>query len=584
MGEEKTKIVQLRNNEYYCMQEEFDVLNKRSKNKYVFHDLMKYINEDTNMRLAYRNIKNNGGRKARGLSGKNMDFISKMKLYKYLKKIKEQLDNYKPSMIKRVGIPKSNGKIRYLGIKEPIDKIVEQAIYQVLNPILIPKFHNNSNGFIEGRSCSRAISQMTNYIVKEKLYYVVDIDIKGFFDNIDHGKLLKQLWQLGIRDKNLLSIISKMLKAEVKGVGIPNKGTPQGGILSPLLANVVLNELDWWLDSKKNKGIRFVRYADDFKILCPTYQIASDMLDKTTIWLKKRLKLEVSEEKTKIVNLKKTNSYFLGFRFKLKKHKSTLKVVSNMTEKAIKNTTDKLKKQVREIKRNKWNKKKCKEEIDKYNSMVIGIHGYYCKAVNISRNLHKLGFIINTYINRNFLGVLTFEEDIKEDNFIVKTYGKEIPYIRGKPLALIEKVKYQEPRYKGNKIDYYNNKSRNEFYKELKIKNLYMIEVILKNSYLKETVEFNDNVISKFCGQLGKYAFTNKMILDISNLKVVKRENTPFNNKYDNIILVEKKVKELIEKKEVDDLIEMIRLKKGLTSKQLEEINIVRKENNLLTI
>ena len=106
MGEEKTKIVQLRNNEYYCMQEEFDVLNKRSKNKYVFHDLMKYINEDTNMRLAYRNIKNNGGRKARGLSGKNMDFISKMKLYKYLKKIKEQLDNYKPSMIFKIEIQK----------------------------------------------------------------------------------------------------------------------------------------------------------------------------------------------------------------------------------------------------------------------------------------------------------------------------------------------------------------------------------------------------------------------------------------------------------------------------------------------
>ena len=584
MGEEKTKIVQLRNNEYYCMQEEFDVLNKRSKNNYVFHDLMKYINEEINIRLAYRNIKNNDGSKARGLSGNNMDFISNMKLYKYLKKIKEQLDNYKPSMIKRVGIPKSNGKIRYLGIKEPIDKIVEQAIYQVLNPILIPKFHNNSNGFIEGRSCSRAISQMTNYVVKEKLYYVVDIDIKGFFDNINHGKLLKQLWQLGIRDKNLLSIISKMLKAEVKGVGIPNKGTPQGGILSPLLANVVLNELDWWLDSKKNKGIRFVRYADDFKILCPTYQVASDMLDKTTIWLKKRLKLEVSEEKTKIVNLKKTNSYFLGFRFKLKKYKGKLKVVSNMTDKAIKNTTDKLKKQVREIKKSKWNKKKCKEEIDKYNSMVIGIQVYYCKATNILPNLHKLGFIINAYINRNFLGVLTFDEDINEDNFVVKTYGKKIPYIRGKPLALIEKVKYQEPRYKGNNIDYYDSKSRDKFYKELKIKNLYMIEVILKNSYLNETVEFNDNVISKFCGQLGKYAFTNKMILDISNLKIVKRENTPFNNKYDNIILVEKKVKELIEKKEVDDLIEMIRLKKGLTSKQLEEINIIRKENNLLTI
>ena len=384
-----------------------------------------------------------------------MNFISNMKLCKYLKKIKEQLENYTPSMIKRVGIPKANGKIRYLGIKEPIDKIVEQAIYQVLNPILISKFHNNSNGFIEGRSCSRAISQMTNYIIKEKLYYVVDIDIKGFFDNIDHGKLLKQLWQLGIQDKNLLSIISKMLKAEIKGVGKPNKGTPQGGILSPLLANVVLNELDWWLDSKKNKGIRFVRYADDFKILCPTHQIASDMLDKTTIWLKQRLKLEVSEEKTKIVNLKKRNSYFLGFRIKLKKHRGKIKVVSNMTDKAINNTTDKLKKQVRIIKKYKWNKKKCKEEIDKYNSMVIGIHGYYSKATNISLNLQKLGFIINAYINKNFLGVLTFDENINEDNFVTKTYGKKLPYIRGKPLALIEKIKYQEPRYRENKKIYY---------------------------------------------------------------------------------------------------------------------------------
>lgn len=584
MGEEKTKIVQLRNNEYYCMQEEFDVLNKRSKNNYVFRDLMKYIKENNNIRLAYRNIKNNSGSKASGLSGKNMDFISNMKLGRYLRKVKGQLENYTPSMIKRVGIPKSNGKIRYLGIKEPLDKIVEQTIYQVLSPILIAKFHNNSNGFIEGRSCSRAISQMKNYIIKENLYYVVDIDIKGFFDNIDHGKLLKQLWSHGIQDKNLLSIISKMLKAKVKGVGISDKGTPQGGILSPLLANVVLNELDWWLDSKKNKGIRFVRYADDFKILCPTYQIASDMLDKTTKWLRNRLKLEVSEEKTKIVNLKKTNSYFLGFRFKLKKNKRKLKIVSNMTEKAVKNTTTKLKKQIREVKKYKWNKKKCKEEVDKYNSMVIGIHGYYCKATNIFSNLHKLGFIINVYIRKNFLGVLTFNEKIGDDNFIVKTYGKEIPYIRGKPLALIEKIKYQEPKYKGNKIDYYSSESREMFYKELKIINFYMIEEILKNSYLNETVEFNDNIISKFCGQLGKYAFTNKMILNISNLKVVKIKNNTFNNKYDNIILVESKVKELIEKKEVDDMIEMIRCKKGFTSKQLDEINIIRKENNLLQI
>ena len=581
MEEEKTKIGQLRNNEYYCMQEKLDWLNKRSKEGYVFHDLMKHIKEGNNIRLAYRNIKNNDGSKAKGLSGKNMNFISHLKLHKYLKVVNEQLENYHPSIIKRVGIPKANGKIRYLGIKEPIDKVVEQAIYQILNPIITSKFHNNSNGFIEGRSCSRAISQMTNAIINGELYYVVDIDIKGFFDNIDHGKLLKQLWQQGVQDKNLLSIISKMLKAKVKGVGIPERGTPQGGILSPLLANVVLNELDWWLDSKKNKGIRFVRYADDFKILCPTYQIASDMLEKTTIWLKKRLKLEVSEEKTKIVNLKKTNSYFLGFRFKVKKHKNKMKIVSNMTDKSIKSTKDKLKRQIRVVEKNKNNRKKCKEEINKYNSMVIGIHEYYCKATNISSNLRKIGFYIKAYIINKFLEVLAFDENLNEDHFVVKTYGKDLPCIRGTPLALVERISYKEPRYRGNKIDYYDNTSRNKFYQELKIKNLYMIEEILKNYYPNETVEFNDNVISRFCGQMGKYAFTNKMILDISNLGIVKIKNNSFNNKYENILLVEKKIKALIEKKEVDDMIEIDRLKKGLTSEQLRKINQIRKENNL---
>ena len=292
----------------------------------------------------------------------------------------------------------------------------------------------------------------------------------------------------------------------------------------------------------------------------------------------------MSEEKTKIVNLKKTNSYFLGFRFKLKKHKNKLKIVSNMTDKAIKNTNEKLKKQIRVVKKCKNNKKKCKEEINKYNSMVIGIHEYYHKATNVSANLQKLGFIIKAYIRKNFLEVLTFDENLKEENFVVKTYGKKLPCIRGTPLAPIEKINYQEPRYRGNKIDYYDSKLRKTFYQELKLDNLYIIEEILKNHYLNETVEFNDNVISRFCGQLGKYAFTNKMILNITNLVIVKIKNNNFNNNYDNILLVEKKVKVLIEKKEVDDMIEMDRLKKGLTSEQLMKINRIRKENNLPAI
>ena len=260
--EELTKITHLRNNEYYCMQELFDFLYSKSHKGYYFYSLAQYIMSDNNLRLAYRNIKTNDGSKTSGLSGKNMSFIGSMVLWKYLKEIKEIITDYNPAIIKRVGIPKSNGKVRYLGIKEPEDKIVEQAVYQVLEPILTAKFHNNSNGFIKGRSTSRAIAQFTNFITRDKLYFIIDLDIKSFFDNVNHGKLLKQLWSCGVRDKNLLSLISKMLRAEVFKVGVPEKGTPQGGILSPLLANLVLNELDWWLESKAPKGVKFVRYAD----------------------------------------------------------------------------------------------------------------------------------------------------------------------------------------------------------------------------------------------------------------------------------------------------------------------------------
>lgn len=156
--EEITKITHLRNNEYYCMQELFDFLYNKSQKGNNFYLLIKYIMREDNLRLAYRNIKTNDGSKTKGISGKNMTFIGNMVLWKYLKEIKETITDYNPSMIKRVGIPKSNGKVRYLGIKEPIDKIVEQAIYQILEPILTAKFHNNSNGFIKGRSTARCIA------------------------------------------------------------------------------------------------------------------------------------------------------------------------------------------------------------------------------------------------------------------------------------------------------------------------------------------------------------------------------------------------------------------------------------------
>ena len=186
------------------------------------------------------------------------------------------------------------------------------------------------------QSHNHAIARTQYLMWHSNLHYVVDIDIKGFFDNVNHSKLLKQIWNLGIQDKNLICVIGKILKSEIKGIGIPIKGTPQGGIISPLLSNIVLNELDWWLsnqwETKETRHIYsngsntyralkttnlkefyFVRYADDFKILCRDYKTAKNIFIATKDWLNERLGLEISPNKSKITNVRKGKTDFLGF-------------------------------------------------------------------------------------------------------------------------------------------------------------------------------------------------------------------------------------------------------------------------------
>ncbi|PFP17628.1 group II intron reverse transcriptase/maturase, partial [Bacillus sp. AFS073361] len=234
---------------------------------------------------------------------------------------------------------------------------------------------------------------------------------KGFFDNVNHSKLLKQMWSLGIRDKSLLSIISKLLKAEIEGEGIPTKGTPQGGILSPLLSNIVLNELDWWISDQwetfesqytySTNGSKYqhlkktelkecfiVRYADDFKVICRTRSHAIKMNYALKDFLRKRLYLETSEDKSKVINLKKNSSEFLGFSMKVvRKGKTRFGYVarSDMSKKAKENAFRNIKEAIKAIK-----KKPCIQTVWNFNTVVMGIQNYYSVATNITINLNEL--------------------------------------------------------------------------------------------------------------------------------------------------------------------------------------------------
>ena len=165
--------------------------------------------------LAYRNVKKNTGSNTKGTDGKTIANLAKLETKDLVMLVRNKLRNFQPQKVRRVEIPKLNGKTRPLGIPTISDRLVQQCILQIMEPICEAKFYKHSYGFRPLRSTKHAIARAYHLAQKANLHYVVDVDIKGFFDNIDHGKLLKQIWSLGIRDKTLIAIISKLLKANI---------------------------------------------------------------------------------------------------------------------------------------------------------------------------------------------------------------------------------------------------------------------------------------------------------------------------------------------------------------------------------
>lgn len=555
----------LRNNEYYSTQEMFDELYQKSKKNNRFKNLMELIASEENILLAYRNIKKNKGSKTKGTNSSTIVNIGESEPYKLISYVRKRLDNYQPHKVRRVYIEKENGSLRPLGIPTIEDRLIQQCIKQVLDPIVEAKFYNHSYGFRPNRSTHHAVARSVN-LINRGFHHVVDIDIKGFFDNVSHSKLKKQMWALGIQDKNLICVIGKMLKAEIQGEGIPTKGTPQGGILSPLLSNIVLNELDWWIanqwehiktrDEYQNqsnkyralkktdlKEIFIVRYADDFKIFCKDHKTAYKVFHATKQWLKERLNLDISSEKSKVVNLRRNYSEFLGFKLKAVKKKNKYVIKSRMTEKAKKNTKKVLANKILELQ-----KSPNVETAMKYNATVLGIQNYYKIATHIYLDMKKISYELSEKLKRRTLRIKSKTGRLNPT--YIKYYGKykrKITYIEGHPLFPISGINTFKPFNFTQEITPYTKNGRKLIHSNLKGISPKVLKYLMNNPIRYATTELNDNRISLYVAQNGSCGISGEPLI-IGNMQVHHKnpKEKGGTDEYKNLIIVTEVIHKLI--------------------------------------
>ena len=605
----------------YGLQEKLCNLYEQSRQGKQFRHLMKLIVSDENVVLAYRNICKNKGSFTAGVDGKIITDIQKYPIQKVVEKVRNKLQFYQPKKVRRVYIDKGNGKQRPLGIPSIWDRLIQQCVLQVLEPICEAKFHERSNGFRPYRSAQNAIAQCYKMIQLQTLHYVVDVDIKGFFDNINHAKLIRQIWAMGIQDLKVLAIIKAMLKADILFNDIvtsPETGTPQGGILSPLLSNIVLNELDWWVASQwemmltkvnreysktdkkgnvvidrsqkwtmlreksKLKEIYIVRYADDFKIFCRDYHTAKKTYTAVVKWLKERLSLDISEEKSGITNLKKNYMEFLGLKIRAVPKGKKFAVKSHMTDKAKNRAKKKVAESTKRI-LNHNDQKSLDKNISLHNSLICGLHNYYKMATHVSADFAEIGYPIQKMLsgaNHNSRQCSVEKSGEIRSRFIADNYGKskQMRWIHDRPIIPVAYVQHEYPKYKRREINKYVLKNEAEYHVPNSI-SFEIIRYLMENAYKWESIEFADNMLSRYIAQKGNCAVTHKPLrlhnMECHHIKP-RQGGRREDNSYRNLVLLCTEAHKLItatRKETIEKYVQML----NLDEKQLAKINKFRK-------
>lgn len=395
-------------------------LYEKSKNGHSFKHLWNLIIHKNNFKVSYKNIGSNSGKNTPGPNGLVFSDLKKDDLNTVYTNIVNSMNNFEEHNSRLTYIPKANGKMRPLGIGNIDDRIKQDMVKNIIEPILEGKFKDNSYGFRPHRSAKHAIGRLAINCSTAKYIFVNEFDFSNCFNEIPHRLIIKNLYKLGIRDKKVLSYIKTILKSPIDGVRM-DKGVPQGGILSPVLANVALHSLDTFVNRqwsefnskgqwkfpctryreyrkrnlRRNIHVPFkrgylIRYADDFVICCPTKAEADRWFHAVVNYVEHYLKIPLNLEKSGQVNVTKQNLTFLGFKFNCKGGhvvngtSGSYKYRLTMSDKLRDNTISKIKKL-------KWQVTKHETYdtdslIRKYNSMILGVNRY----INISTNKREM--------------------------------------------------------------------------------------------------------------------------------------------------------------------------------------------------
>ena len=327
--------------------------------------LLNELLSDENLKIAKQRVKKNKG--ASGIDGMEVKELDEY-LSKHLDEIKEQIRNkkYSPKPVKRVEIPKPDGGVRNLGVPTVVDRFVQQAIAQVLTPIYEPKFSDSSYGFRPDRCCEMAILKVLEFM-NDGYQWVVDIDLEKFFDNVNHDRMISLIMK-DVKCGEIVSLINKFLKS---GIMIDDEykesviGTPQGGNLSPLLSNIMLDQLDKELEAR---GLRFTRYADDCIILVGSSKAADRVMKNVSVFIENKLGLKVNMTKSKVS--KPNEIKYLGFGFFMDKNDGLWKAKPHAK------SVEKLKLKLKKLTSRRWSIS-LDERLEKIKKTIVGWTNYY---------------------------------------------------------------------------------------------------------------------------------------------------------------------------------------------------------------